>query len=262
MNRIIFICGCWGLILFSCTGNKDKNAAANSTYITSLQEQVKQNPDSIGLRLMLVNVLDSTAMYKEALAEMDILISKDSLNYDFWFTKGKVQEHAADTIGAIQSLNRAAKVYTSPEALLSLASLYAEIKNKKVFDVCAMVDELKLGREFDSYTSFFSGVYYARTGETEKAINFFDKSINYNYTLMDNYIEKGSLYYEQKKYAEAMKVFNTASTINNTYADAYYWQGKCYEAMNDKPNASSSYSKAFALDKKMKEAEEAMKRLN
>jgi tetratricopeptide (TPR) repeat protein len=245
--------------LLACNGNKDKVAEGN--YVEDLKAQVKGYPDSIQLQLILVDALDSLGRYKEALSEIDQLIAKDSLNYGLWVTKGKVQQNLTDTAAAIVSFRRAARVYPSPEALLALANLYAETKDAKVFEVCAMIDQLKLGREMDSYTHFFTGVYYSRIGDKQKAIEYFDRAINYNYTLMDTYIEKGSLYYEERNYAEAMKIFKTATTINNTFADGYYWQAKCYEAMNDKPNAMSSYSKAFALDKKMKEAEEGMNRM-
>ena len=250
-----------GLLLFSCSEKKEKKVNATSVYLNELNKKIIKYPDSPALRLTLVKAMDSAGMYKEALAQMDVLISIDSLNHGFWFTKGNIQQNAADTAGAILSFNRAAKVYPSPEILLALANLYAETRNPKVLDVCARIDELKMGRELDSYTAFFKGVYFSRMGEKSKAIALFDKSINFNYTLMDNYIEKGSLYYEDKNYAEAMKVFKTAAAVNNSYAYAYYWQAKCFEAMNDKANAISNYNKAFVLDKKMKEAAAALKRL-
>ncbi len=249
------------LFAIACKDKKDKPADQSSPYIQHLKEQANSNPDSLGLRLTLIDALDSMGLYKEALPEIDQLITKDSLNHGLWITKGKVQQNTGDTVGAILSFHRAARIYPSPEPLLALANLYAETKDSRVFEVCAKVDELKMGRELDSYTTFFTGVYYARMGDKQKAIALFDKSINYNYTLMDNYIEKGSLYYEDKKYDEAIKVFKVAAAINNTYADAYYWQGKCFEAMNDKPSAITNYNRALVLDKNLKEAEQALKRL-
>jgi tetratricopeptide (TPR) repeat protein len=257
MKGKLFVIGCTILMLASCKDEKKRNGPA----LENLQDMVSQHPDSPMLRYVLVTQLDSAGRYKEALAQLDELIKLDSLNDALWYQKGKIQENLPDTAGAILSFNRAARVYPSAQTLLALANLYAETRDAKVMEVCNMVDQMKLGRKYDGYTSFFIGVYYARKGENSKAIIYFDKSINNNYTLMDTYIEKGSLYYEQKNYAEAMKVFKTATTINNTFADGYYWQGKCYEALKDKPNAMSSYSKAFALDKKMKEAEEGMNRM-
>jgi len=245
---------------------KDKKATDSATvvippHVINLEEQVKKHPDSIGARMYLIDALDSMGNYKSALAQMDSLISKDSLNFGFWFRKGRLQQNAADTPGAIVSYSRAIRVYAAPEAYLALANLFAETKDKRVFDVCARVDEFRMGREMDSYTAFFTGVYYARTGDTKKALEQFTKSINSNYTLMDAYVEKGSIYYDQKNYAEAERTFVTATTINNTDADAYYWLGKIYEAQGRKQEAIQHYQQALKLDKSITEAAQGLKRL-
>ena len=59
---------------------------------------------------------------------MDSLISKDSLNYGLWYTNGRIAEDAGDTLQAMQSYDRAIRVYPSADAMLSLANLYAEQK--------------------------------------------------------------------------------------------------------------------------------------
>jgi len=250
-----------GFFFIACTSKEEKLKFFNSAYLDELNEQVSKNPDSTNFRLKLVNALDSAAMYKESLAQMDKLISKDSLNNAFWFIKGQVQEHSADTPNAIISYNRSVKIYPTANALLSLANMYAETRNPKTLEVCAAIKELYPDREHLGDAMFFEGVYHTRIGNKEKAVDLFNASINFNYTLMDTYIELGSIYYEEKKHAEAIKIFQTAASINNTYADAYYWLGKCFEAMNYKDSAVFNYQKVIVLDKNFKEAEEALKRL-
>jgi tetratricopeptide (TPR) repeat protein len=78
---------------------------------------------------------------------------------------------------------------------------------------------------------------------------------------MEAYMEKGFIYYETKKYQEALKVFQQAITVNNLYADAYYWQAKTYEALGNKEEALINYQRSLGLDKTLKEAREAIKRL-
>ncbi|HNN30868.1 MAG TPA: tetratricopeptide repeat protein, partial [Chitinophagaceae bacterium] len=60
---------------------------------------------------------------------------------------------------------------------------------------------------------------------------------------------------------KALEIFKLSAQVNATYADSYYWQAKCYEALNDKQNAISNYEKALILDKNLQEAEVAIKRL-
>jgi tetratricopeptide (TPR) repeat protein len=178
-----------------------------------------------------------------------------------WFTKAQLQESGKDTAAAIDSYTKAINIYPTIEAQLHLANLYAETKNAKALAICANVQRLGMGRETDAHCQFISGVYYARKGETTQALRFFDKAINDNYMLMEAYMEKGFLYYESKNYSSAFKTFETAITVNNTYADAYYWRAKCREAMGNKAEAILDYQRALGLDKQLKEAANALKRL-
>jgi tetratricopeptide (TPR) repeat protein len=256
-----------GFVIFICSCKNKQDEAAEKKqkplpeYVNNMMLQLKQNPDSIALRFKLVEALDSISEFKIAVAEIDSIIKRDSLNYGVWFKKGDVLKRAQDTTAAIASFTKASKIYTSPQVLLELANLYAEKADKRALIYCQQVADLRLGREYDSYIDFFAGVYFARTNDKKKALEYFDKSINENYSLIDNYLEKGLIYYNDKNYKEALKIFNTASSISNTNADVYYWLGKTYEAMNDKTNAISNYKKSLLLDKNLKEAEDAIKRV-
>ena len=56
--------------------------------------------------------------------------------------------------------------------------------------------------------------------------------------------------FDQKKYADALsKHFSLPVTISPTYADAYYWMGRCQEALNAKEEAKQNYQRAYSLDK-------------
>jgi tetratricopeptide (TPR) repeat protein len=144
---------------------------------------------------------------------------------------------------------------------LALANLYAETKNPKTLNICQQIDNLGLGREYDAYTAFFAGIFFSRMGNKDKALFFFDKSIANNYTFMEAYLEKGYVYFDTKKYDKALAVFKMAAEVKNRFADAYYWQGKCYEALNQKTEAVTKYQQALGFDNSMVEADAAIKRL-
>jgi len=250
---------------FSChekneeTGNK--TTAEQVQLINRLKAEVKQNPDSASTRMKLVNALDSLKMYKEAIEQTDSLIARDSLNNGLWFAKAQLLESNKDTGAAVKSYEKALSIYPSVETQLNLANLLAEAKNPKALALCENVSRMSLGRETDASCEFIAGVYYSRTGNTAKALTFFDKAITDNYTLMEAYMEKGFLYYDNRKYAEALKIFETATTVNNLYADAYYWKAKCLEANGNKEEALLNYKRSLGLDKQLKEAAEAVNRL-
>lgn len=252
----VFICSC---------AQPDKNEPAADTSQMQVTDQLKKEiqnfPDSAGLRMRLINTFDSLGMYKEAISQTDSLIKRDSLNNGLWFTKAQLQEDKKDTAAAIQSYTRAVNIYPSAEAQLHLANLFAETKNPRALLISQSVHKLGMGRETDADCNFITGVYYARTGDKKQALEYFDKSINDNYTLMEAYMEKGFIYYDSKDYNGALKVFDKAITVNNTYADAYYWRAKCNEALGNKADALLDYQRSLGFDKELKEARDAIKRL-
>lgn len=244
----------------SLTGEKVANPK-HIAIVDDLSKKLLQKPDSVGLRLKLAAVLDSVGDYKTALLHVDTLIMRDSLNYGLWFQKGQIMQDAQDTSGAILMYNRAIRIYPSTDALLSLANLYAETKNKNALAICARVKDLQQGREMDAHCAFISGIYYARTGDTKQALKYFDECIANNYTYMVAYIEKGLIYFDQKNYKEALSIFQFASRVNNLYADAYYYQARAYEMMNQKDSAILRYKQSLSLDKSIIEARNGLKRL-
>lgn len=253
------------IAFYSCKQQENGQTAADPAKIevlNQLQKSVQQYPDSASLRMLYINALDSLQMYPEAIAQADSMIKRDSLNNGLWFAKGALQESNHDTAQAINSYKKALSIYPSVEAQLSLANLFAETKNVAALQICQDVSRMGLGRETDANCDFIAGVYYARIGKNDKANAFFDRAINNNYTLMEAYMEKGFLLYGDKKYAEANKVFETAITINNTYADAYYWKAKTFEAIGNKNDALLNYERSLGLDKNLIEAREAIKRLS
>lgn len=254
-------------LLILAFGCKNKDSANNgkptkdAAFIKIMAKAVAANRDSTGLRFGYIEALDSVGDYTTAIAQMDSLILKDQGNFGLWFKLGKIYEHAGDTAKAIGSYQTALKIYRAPDGLLAVINLFAETKNSAALALCDEVDNLRLGREYDSYTNFFRGVYYSRIGKKVQAISFFDKSIVSNYNFIDAYMEKGFAYYDDKKYEEAIKIFANAAAINSTYADAYYWQGKCFEAKTDKNKALALYQQALDLDKTLQQAKDAISRL-
>jgi tetratricopeptide (TPR) repeat protein len=245
------------LILFMCyacqteqdNNSADTNAKRFEAYIQMLGAQVAQHPDSIGLRLQLAAAYDSAGEFSKAFIQMDTLLAKDSANYGLWYNLGQIAEDAKDTVKAMFSYDKALRIYPSPDALLSLANLYAEQKNQNALILSQQVKDFGLGRETDAHAAFITGIYYARTGNIEKALASFDNCIANNYTYMEAYIEKGLVYFDAQQYQEALRIFVFASTINALDADTYYWQGRCYEMMHINDSAALRYKQSLNLSR-------------
>ncbi len=269
-NGSLFLCAII-FCLAACNNNpQSKNSTNDSAHVSSnnypqiilnLTQQLSQNPDSSGLRMKLASAFDSLGDFKNALVQMDTLLMRDSLNYGFWFSEGQILQDSKDTIHAIESYAHAAKIYPSPDALLSMANLYAEQKNAKSIAICNRVKGLGLGGEYDAHCDFIAGVYNARTGQSEKALQLFDACIANDFTYMEAYIEKGLVYFDEKNYTKALQVFQFASTVDKLFPDSYYYMARCYEMMGVKDSAVLRFKQSLSLDKTMNEAHEGLKRL-
>lgn len=230
--------------------------------INNIKQDIGKYPDSLPLKVQLIDMLDSMKHYDDAIAHIDCLIIKDRFNNNLWLRKGQLLREKGDTIKAIDAFNHSISIYPSPDVLLELANLYAEKKNPKVLEICDNLKKMGLGQTNDSYASFFQGIYFARIHNILKAQQYFDLAINDNYTFADPYLEKGYLFYDAKQYDEALKIFQKLSVINNTNANAYYWIAKTEEALKNKEEALINYQKAYGLDKTNVEAKASMERLS
>ncbi|MEN9686788.1 MAG: hypothetical protein RLZZ28_2574, partial [Bacteroidota bacterium] len=182
-------------------------------------------------------------------------------NYAFWYRKAKLQESGKDSSGALKSYRYAIKIYPSPDAMLAAANLLAEKKDSTAILICRQIEGQRMGREYTAHCAFISGVYYARTGQYDKALTAFNRCINNYYQYTEAYMEKGFLLYDANKTAEALQVFKTLVAIKNTYVNGYYWIAKCNEKLSAQSAAIEYYQKALLLDPNIPEARAALKRL-
>lgn len=248
------------IVFVACTNEAEKPTTIPKSTL-QLAHIAYQFPDSVGIRLKLIDQLDSLGFHKEALAHADTLLLLDSLNYGFWYRKALLHETLQDTVKAINHYLHAVQIYPAPDALLALANLWAEQKNEKCLNLTAQVKEMRIGRLYDAHCAFINGVFYARTQQYNKAITAFDIALTNSYTYMEAYIEKGLVYFDQHHYQEALAVFEQANTISNTYADGYYYQGRCYEMMGDKKTAIQKFEQSLLLDPSLSAAKAALNRL-
>jgi tetratricopeptide (TPR) repeat protein len=222
---------------------------------------LKELPQSILLRLSLARSYDARGKTDEALRACDDILQINPQQVDVLKFKASLLEKKQDNNGSVAVLEKAYAITPfDVELNYVLALKYAETKNPKVIGLCdSLIRADSLNIHADPY--YYKGIYYATTGDKAKAITLFEQAIKKDYNFMEAYIEKGSILYEQKRYAEAMSVFNLAINVSSQYAPAYYWLGKCQEASGDKQEARLNYQRAYGLDKTMSEALEAAQQI-
>ena len=228
--------------------------------IALLKECIKKFPDNSEFARRLSEAYLQSGQPGEALKQYDLLLSKDPENFEALYERGRILAELRDTANAIASLERAYMLQPLQIYGIALANLYAETRNPKVIALC---DDL-ISRDLEQQATepiYLKGIYYANTRQYAAALQQFELCIRRDWKFTEAYIEKGIILYEEKQYDEALKTFSMATTVSNTYPDAYYWVGRCYEAKGNKQDAAENYYKALALDRDFDQAKDALKRM-
>lgn len=263
LKKVIVIC-LLSAFLFSCTDEgSTPNTPATDTATISTSEQLLQDSTTADtVREQLIEQLVQKNQYNKALEQIDRLLVKDSSNPGWLFMKADALERSGDTVQAISYYNKAVqKAGIFIEAEMRAANLFAETGNKNALVLCDNLLKNAGAARFRSDILMMKGIYYSKIQNSEKALDVFNQVIREDYSYMNAYLEKGLVYYDQKKYAEAWKVFNKSTEVSNTFADGYFWMAKTEEKMNKKEEAIANYKRSLALDQSLSEAREALQRL-
>jgi len=235
-----------------------KNA---DSAITFLQSALQKLPQSISLQISLARSYEQKKQYQKALEICENIISKYANQLDALILKSEILQLQKKEMEALAILEQAYQYAPfDRELVYDLAFLYAETKNPGVLSITdSLLKTDTLEKHAEPY--YFKGVYFQNIGNSVEAIRQFNEAIRQDYYFLDAYMEKGQILYQQKKYEEARKIFQLASTVSPTFADAYYWLGKADEAQGDKTEAKLNYQRAYGLDKSLTEAKAAADKL-
>ena len=264
MNKVFLL-----LAAVTFLGCNNNNSTTKSKLDTSgivspyLQQKIAfaDTATDVNKLLQVVDVLDSANKISEAVIVMNKVLASDSLNSIFWLRKGQLLKQTIDTPQAIKMFEYASKIYADAPQLMEWANLLAETRNPKTLQVTKVLRNNNPSKKYDAQAYFFDGVYYAKVKNMPLALSNFNACIAQDYLLMDAYIEKGYLFFQDKKYNEALQVFKQSTTANLRFADGYYWQAKCFEVLGNKEEAKELYKQALVLDKSIIKAAEALERI-
>ena len=213
------------------------------------------------LNLSLAHAYDAQNKTNDALKVTDAILTVDPEQVDALKIKADLLEKKKQTDESIKTLEKAYQLTPFDVDLnYNLAYKYAESKNPKAISLCdSLIKQDSLHLHAEPY--YYKGIYYSNVNDKAKALDMFNDAIQHDYYFLNAYIEKGKVLFDEKKYTDAMKVFQLANTISATFPDAYYWMGKCQEAVGQKDEARLNYQRAYGLDKTFTEAKEAADRI-
>ncbi len=227
-----------------------------------LKAALKELPQSFLLQISLARSYSEQDKLAEALDVYNNVLRDYPDQLNILMMKADLLKKTQDNKGLLATLEKAYTIAPSnKEISYNLAYQYAENKMARALTIAdSLIKKDSLGMEAEPY--YIKGYYYSGINEQEKAIHWFDETIRHDHRHLNAIIEKGKIYFDQKKIPAALKTFELANTISPAFPDAYYWIGRCQEVQGKKDEARLSYEKAFSLDKTFIEAKEAAAKLN
>jgi tetratricopeptide (TPR) repeat protein len=229
----------------------------SNTSVVFIKEAITELPKSILLKIALARALHAQDKTDEALKACEEVLQQNPQQVDIIKIKAALLDKKGKGAEAISILENAYQLTPYDIDLnYELAFKYAETKNPKVIALCDSLARIDTANNH-AEPAYYKGIYFSNIGDKQKAIQLFNQAIQNNYYYLNAHIEKGRVLYNQEKYTEALKTFKLPNTISPDFADAWYWIGKCQEAMGQKEEARLNYQRAYGLDKTFVEAKEA-----
>ncbi|RYG27493.1 MAG: DUF4270 family protein, partial [Chitinophagaceae bacterium] len=134
----------FALISLVACNNSDEKAAGptGSSKEETLQEAIRQYPDSALLKENLVQYYREGGNYDKAISTVTAQLQKDSLNARWWDIQATLYYENGDTMKSIRSFENAVRIYPDPAYIISLGTLYAQTRDPQAL---AIGDALLLG---------------------------------------------------------------------------------------------------------------------
>jgi tetratricopeptide (TPR) repeat protein len=229
--------------------------------ITFLNSALHDLPNSFLLKLNLAHAYDEMEKPDDALKICNDILAHNPEQVDVLKMKADLLDKKGDEDEAIQILEKAYSLTPYDLDLnYALAYKYAESRNAKINSLCdSLIIKDTMRQHAEPF--YYKGIYYSNINDKAKALTLFNEAILRNYYYLNAYIEKGRIQYDQKKFNDALKTFQLANTISSTFPDAYFWMGRCEEALGRKAEAKLNFQRAYSLDNSFTEAKEAADKL-
>jgi tetratricopeptide (TPR) repeat protein len=259
MNKLILLF--FAVAIAACNNSTSNSNADMPEQEKKLRAQIAKHPDSLVLKENLVQYFVNNGNYNQAIAETEHALQKDSSNEKLLYMRAVLFFDNEDTTNAIHAWEKLIRVNANPEYIKTLGFLYAITKDPMAL---GMSNLLMAGAGHTRNEGLFiQGLYYSKLGQKENAITLFNQCLALDYKNLMAYREKAIAEYDLGKYLEALKTLELALAVQQTYDEAYYWMGRCFEKLGNKEEAVKNYQMAiqFEQDHNYPEAKDALGRM-
>jgi tetratricopeptide (TPR) repeat protein len=254
--------------LWSCQNSPTPSPAGaqpnsvGSGRVTGMEAAIKLHPDSLPLYDRLLDTLAKRGEYAAAAGWCQKLLQRPNAPSYYLYVQADFYRMAQQQDSAIQAYRQFLKTDPQNEqVLLNLANTTAEAGYPVSLKLADSIANAFPDAELRSRCWFIKGVYYNMAKQYDSARYWLDKALTINHNFAEALMEKGYSFFDQDRYDDALRTFETLSQLNAKYADAFYWMAKCEEQLGRPEAAIAHYHKTLAIDISIHEARQALKRL-
>lgn len=246
----------FALLITSCdTDLKPVQEAVKITgnpAIDKISKEIISEPENALLYAQRAELFYENEGFDEAIQDLRIALKLDSVNVQFHHLLADVYLDYYKSKMALKTMERVAKLY--PEhipTLLKLSEFYHILKMHE--ESMRTIDQILQIDPQNAEAFFMFGLNFKELKDVNRAINSFQKAVDYDPDLIDAWINLGQLYTKVDPKI-AVKYFTTAMDVDPRSTLAIHAKADFLRDQEDLVGAIGLYKKIGLIDQQYEEA--------
>ena len=251
-----------GLMILAACGGKNTEASQEeeslATIVTGnpaidgLTEEIKQTPEDPSLYVQRGRAFLENRGYDEAIVDFTYAIELDSTNVEYYHLLAKSYMDYFKSRKALEVMQQAAELFPNHIPTLVKLSEYQLIL-KKHKESMQTIDQILKQDPQNAMAYLMFGMNFKETGDTVRAINSFQKSVEFDSEMIDAWINLGQLY-ETLGDPLAARYFDNAVRVAPNDVYALHAKADYHSKQNELEDAINTYRKIVKADPQYVEA--------
>ncbi len=223
------------------------NVGKHSLAKKALQLGLEQHPESINLKLLNVEILVFDNEIEKAVKLLADIEAIEPHNDEVFLQKATILSKHKKHKEAIEVLKQSLDFVEDPVdvwAMLGMEYLYLDDYENARFNFAKCIDV-----DFEDYSSLYNIIYCFEMEENfEESINYLKAYIDKNPYSEVAWHQLGKQYYELNMFDKALKAFEYAVLIDETFIGGYLEKAKTLENLGRYQEAIENYIVTLELD--------------
>ncbi len=244
------------LLVAACGGKTHQADAFRSgtgiAALDSLNLKIEAAPRDASLYADRAAIYYKINNYDNALSDLEMAIMLDSMQPAFYSLLTDVYIGYFKSWQGLRAINKAAELF--PEHIPTLLKQANTQLLLRLYPEClGTIDRILALDPTNADALLLLGLGLKETGDTARAINSFQKAVNYNSDLIDGWINLGQLH-ESKGHAVAGKYYETAVQVDPGNIVALHAKADFLSRTDNLGGALAIYKEIASLDPDYEEA--------